>query len=168
MHESIVDVLFLDSSGEPDARFDCDWSSEVWAAELERQLRTQLRDRAVDADHTLDREDGLKVRSSMVAFSDPGQLRAFADGLRRAAGDRVLAVVGSESTGQVVVLSSDPAIHAGRFVEALTKRHGGGGGGRNKMGQGGGKDASVVGPPVKGVGTASVLDDLITAARKSA
>ena len=110
----------------------------------------------------------MKVRSSMVAFSDPGQLRTFADGLRRAAGDRVLAVVGSESTGQVVVLSSDPAIHAGRFVEALTKRHGGGGGGHDKMGQGGVKDPSVVRALVKDVVTASVLDDLITAARKSA
>ena len=167
-HASILDALSKELNAEPEALPGRIKRLEDRVAELERQLRTQLRDRAVDADHTLDREDGLKVRGSVVAFSDPGQLRTFADGLRRAAGDRVLAVVGSESTGQVVVLSSDPAIHAGRFVEALTKRHGGGGGGHDKMGQGGVKDPSVVRALVKDVVTASVLDDLITAARKSA
>src|SRR5207247_6710031 len=111
---------------------------------------------------------GLRVRRSRAACGGPGQLRRFGDGLRRAAGARVLAVVGSESTGQVVVLISDPAIHAGRCVEALTKRDGGGGGGHDKMGQGGVKDPSVVRALVKDVVTASVLDDLITAARKSA
>src|SRR2546428_1185061 len=94
-------------------------------AELERQVRSQIREQAPHADHALDRGDGLKVRSTVVPLSDPGQLRSFADGLSRMSGGRVLTVVGSEPTGQVIVMTSDPEIHAGKFVEALTKKHGG-------------------------------------------
>src|SRR5439155_26477693 len=102
------DALAKERKAEPEALPGRIRRLEDRVAELERQQRTQLRDRAVDADHTLDREDGLKVRGSVVAFSDPGQLRTFADGLRRAAGDRVLAVVGLVSIGDVVETISDP------------------------------------------------------------
>src|SRR5439155_20010636 len=79
-HASVLDALSKELNAEPEALLGRIIRLEDRVAELERQLRTQLRDRAVDAEHTLDREDGLKVRSSVVAFSDPGQLRTFADG----------------------------------------------------------------------------------------
>ena len=165
--ESILTALSQELNAEPEVQPDRVKRLQERIAELERQVRTQIREQALHADHALDRGDGLKVRSTIVPFSDPGQLRSFADGLSRMSGGRVLTVVGSESTGQVIVMTSDPEIHAGKFVEALTKKHGGGGGGHDRLGQGGVKDPALVRTLVEDVVTESVLDDLIRAAKKS-
>jgi len=164
--DAVVNALSQELSVEPEGLPDRVKRLQDRIRELERELRTKAASQPAEPDYRLALSDGTVVVAKAVESSDPGQLRSYADRLGQSAGARVIAVVGSLTTGQIVVTTSDPSTHAGKFVDALTKRYGGGGGGRDKMGQGGVKDPAVVSTLLAAVVDASVLDELLKATRR--
>ena len=104
----------------------------------------------------------VHVAAEKVPYGEPEHLRMYADRILRQLSDKKLpglALVASESTGRVVV-SSNSAIDAGKFVHALAEEFGGAGGGRPHLGQGGLKDVSRVGDLVEKVMDPSFFDRL--------
>ncbi len=133
--------------------------------ELERELRAAAAGGSVEPDHRVTLRDGTTVVAKAVESADPAHLRQYADRLGQRAGERVITVVGSLATGQIIVITSDPATHAGKFVDALARRYGGAGGGRDKMGQGGIKDRTRVSILVADVVDEGVLDEILRTSR---
>lgn len=165
--DAILSSVARELSTEPENLLSRVRRLEEQVDELQRAMRTAAWNQPVTPDREFQLPGGPLVVSKAVDVADPDQLRSYADALARGHQGPIITVVGSRSTGQIVVMTSDPATHAGAFAKALAEKYGGGGGGHQRMGQGGVKDPASIETVVTHVTDNSVLDELVKAARKT-